>query len=78
MSDTEEQPTKKLKLNKDELAGLPAGAKPLSHQVAGHASTGGTQSQKKGNELFCSHYCLRAIVSGLDFDESTKITAFIW
>ena len=57
MSDTEEQPTKKLKLNKDELPGLPAGAKPLSHQVAGHASTGGTQSQKKGTGFFSSHYC---------------------
>ena len=54
MSDTEEQPTKKLKLNKDEL---PTGAKPLSHQVAGHASTGGTQSQKKGTGFFSSHYC---------------------
>ena len=48
MSDTEEQPAKKLKLNKDESVGLPAGAKPLSHQVAGHATTGTSASQKKG------------------------------
>ena len=48
MSDTEEQPTKKLKLSNDEPAALPAGAKPLSHQVAGHATTGSSASQKKG------------------------------
>ena len=56
MSDTEAKPVKKPKLDSKATGGLPAGAKPLSHQVAGHQTSG--EAQDKGKSLASVCVCV--------------------